>query len=303
AARVSVADQMHARNAVGEMVYNMMAADPVGGAIMSGGRYLAGYASRSGAYGNMSLNSILNMLDSGLGGHYSSATGFTLFKDVPSALGQLHSSLSSSENISVSLDNIFLKGSALGEGISDAAMAAFIFSSNGETILEMTFEVKVTRDTNTSNYENLSSYLTALSTGAFLASSSITVNELSSMCQFNKAYKGSARTALNKKFLGYFKGIKSKSVLQEATKYKVAAGVGKALAKPLFAVGVAVTAYDIYENDFSASSIAWGVADTGVALAAIAVSGPAAPIVAAGAAIYFAGRFAYGLYEVFNEEE
>ncbi|MGB5979567.1 MAG: RHS repeat-associated core domain-containing protein, partial [Cyclobacteriaceae bacterium] len=41
AARVSVADQMHARNAVGEMVYNMMAADPVGGAIMSGGRYLA----------------------------------------------------------------------------------------------------------------------------------------------------------------------------------------------------------------------------------------------------------------------
>ncbi|MGB5979293.1 MAG: hypothetical protein WBG62_17905, partial [Cyclobacteriaceae bacterium] len=81
AARVSVADQMHARNAVGEMVYNMMAADPVGGAIMSGGRYLAGYASKSGAYGNMSLNSIIRIAESmsKYGGQWNSKKEFKGF--------------------------------------------------------------------------------------------------------------------------------------------------------------------------------------------------------------------------------
>lgn len=119
--------------------------------------------------------------------------------------------------------------------------------------------------------------------------------------EFAKAFRNDNRRALSKSLPGKSKGLSANTISKFAD-YKIAKAVARGFSRPLIGVGIALSAVDVYQNDFSASSIAWGAADTGIAIAAIAISGPAAPFVAAGAAIYFTGRFAYGVYEVYNED-
>ena len=131
-------------------------------------------------------------------------------------------------------------------------------------------------------------YKEGLNVYGYLAGTSTTVNELYRGNEFLKAYNTDTRVALNRAFPGRFKGL-STNTLNKFVNYMDAKAIGKAFSKPLFGVGIVLTAIDVYQNDFSASSLAWGFVDTGIAIAAIAVSGPAAPFVAVGATLYFTG--------------
>ena len=121
------------------------------------------------------------------------------------------------------------------------------------------------------------------------------------MNQVRNTLVNDPRFKLQNAFKGNFKGY-SRNVTAAFNEYKVMTAAGKALGKTMFGVGLALTAYDIHHNNYSASSIAWGVADTGVAAAALLLaSNPLGWAIGAGAALYFTGRFAYSMYEAYNE--
>lgn len=140
----------------------------------------------------------------------------------------------------------------------------------------------------------------AFKTGTYLAGTSTTLNELFWGYEYYKGYKSDSRKALSRASPGRFKGL-SNSTLNKLANFRVAKAVAKGLGRSLLGAGIVLSAVDVYQNDFSGSSVSWAVADTGIAIAAIAASGPAAPVVAVGAIVYFTARFGYGIYEAYNE--
>jgi len=126
------------------------------------------------------------------------------------------------------------------------------------------------------------------------------LKELHANAEYTKVLANDSRAVLNMAFPNKFKGP-SAAVLEKLMSAKAAQALSKGLGKPLLGVGVALSAVDVYQNGGSWSSWGWALADNGIAIAAFFVSGPAAPFVAAGAVIYFTGRFAYGVYEAYNE--
>jgi RHS repeat-associated protein len=138
--------------------------------------------------------------------------------------------------------------------------------------------------------------------GSYLIGTSLLVNEYYREYELNKAIRSNPRTGLRNAFPGRFNGIKNPQVISKFKDLKVAQSLSKSLAKPLFGVGLVLTAIDVYNNDFSSSSLVWGFADTAVGLAPLLITtGPAAPFIAVGAGVYFTGRFAYNLYDTYEQ--
>jgi RHS repeat-associated protein len=144
-------------------------------------------------------------------------------------------------------------------------------------------------------------YEDAANIAAYMVGTSETFNDLYYMNKVRNTLVNDPRFKLSKAFPGNFKGY-SRNVTNVFNEYRVMTAAGKALGKTMFGVGLALTAYDIYENKGSTSSIVWGIADTGVAATALLLaSNPVGWVVGAGAALYFTGRFAYSVYEAYNE--
>jgi hypothetical protein len=140
-------------------------------------------------------------------------------------------------------------------------------------------------------------YKDALNIGAYLVGTSETFNDLYYRNKVGTALKADPRFRLQNAFPGNFKGY-SKNITNLFNEYRVMTAAGKALGKTMFGVGLALTVNDIYQSKGSTSSIVWGVADTGVAAAALLLaSNPVGWAVGLGAAIYFTGRFAYSVYD------
>jgi RHS repeat-associated protein len=136
---------------------------------------------------------------------------------------------------------------------------------------------------------------------SYMIGTSETFNSLYYMNKVRNTLYNDPRFKLQNAFKGNFKGY-SKNVTAVFNEYRIMTAAGKALGKTMFGVGLVLTAHDIHKNNYSASSIAWGVADTSVAAAALLLaSNPVGWVVGAGAAVYFTGRFAYSLYDAYKE--
>ena len=119
---------------------------------------------------------------------------------------------------------------------------------------------------------------------------------------FMDAFRNSPRTKLQNAFPGHFKGI-SKNVNNSLKALRITKAVGQGLSRPFFIVGVGFSTADVVMNP-SLNNIAWNITDIGVGAGALLfAASPVGWIVGSGAAIYFTGRLAYDVYNIYNEGE
>jgi len=143
-------------------------------------------------------------------------------------------------------------------------------------------------------------YFQAAKFAAFLSQTSLVVNETRATLDVINTYRNSPRTKLQRAFPRHFKG-NSKAVNNSLKALKVAKSVGRNLARPFFFIAVGLSTVDAATNP-SASNIIWNGVDIGVGAAALGLAAtPVGWIVGVGATVYFTGRLAYDLYDVYNE--